>query len=501
MKQYRPLLFIVITLLIGWTLLIQEACAQQLKQIQKGTANNQIPVTNGYQYTQVYRNAIPYILDTLGIRDSICCTDSIFIRGDSLILLRDGSGQVYKSRIFNQNGPFYDPIYTDIPNPQKGDVWVADPTYEEYNMYYDGTTWRRFNYYKPGDAGNLSVAPGNIFYNSSRIISFNGLGYSTGHLRGDTVIRISQTDLVNPVIDIKIDTSSLLDLTTQYLNPYVVATDTVGFYLTVAQDTVLFQNTIDTASYCCPPSIGNDTLYIGDNYVVLPSGEATTVGDTPTINMTLTGVNITGEVIDGSITPAKLDRTYLETEIDGSTTNEIELPSQTGNSGKYLSTNGTTPSWETVSGGSSKVIDILGSDFTTSATSLQSTALAYTFPTTGTYEIKVYGSYTCSNTANGINLGYIDSGGLVASYITGKHMAFTNNTSSGTTETRKPISAIGTTLSTASVSASSTQYTLISEALITVSTAGTITFGFASGSGSYSATLQAGSSLIIEKLN
>ena len=144
--------------------------------------------------------------------------------------------------------------------------------------------------------------------------------------------------------------------------------------------------------------------------------------------------------------------------------------------------------------GSSKVIDILGSDFTTSATSLQSTALAYTFPTTGTYEIRVYGSYTCSNTANGINVGFIDSGGLVASYVTGKHSAFTNNTSSGTTETRKPISAIGTTLSTASVFAASTAYTVISEALITVSTAGTITLGFASGSGSYSATLQAGSS-------
>lgn len=151
--------------------------------------------------------------------------------------------------------------------------------------------------------------------------------------------------------------------------------------------------------------------------------------------------------------------------------------------------------------GSSKVIDILGSDFTTSATSLQSTALAYTFPSTGTYEIKVYGSYTCSNTANGINVGFIGSGGLVASYITGKHSAFTNNTSSSSTETRKPISAIGTTLSTASVGASSTQYTVMSEALITVSTAGTITLGFASGSGSYSATLQAGSSLIIEKLN
>jgi hypothetical protein len=39
------------------------------------------------------------------------------------------------------------------------------------------------------------------------------------------------------------------------------------------------------------------------------------------------------------------------TPVDGSITNEIELPTQTGNSGKYLTTNGTSPSWGTVSGG------------------------------------------------------------------------------------------------------------------------------------------------------
>lgn len=36
------------------------------------------------------------------------------------------------------------------------------------------------------------------------------------------------------------------------------------------------------------------------------------------------------------------------TEVDGSTTNEIELPSQTGNSGKVLTTNGSIPSWTTL---------------------------------------------------------------------------------------------------------------------------------------------------------
>lgn len=38
----------------------------------------------------------------------------------------------------------------------------------------------------------------------------------------------------------------------------------------------------------------------------------------------------------------------LSTEVDGSATNEIELPDQTGNAGEYLSTNGTAPQWVSV---------------------------------------------------------------------------------------------------------------------------------------------------------
>jgi len=39
---------------------------------------------------------------------------------------------------------------------------------------------------------------------------------------------------------------------------------------------------------------------------------------------------------------------YLTSEVDGSVTNEIELPTHTGNSGKYLTTDGTSPSWNTL---------------------------------------------------------------------------------------------------------------------------------------------------------
>lgn len=64
MKKILYLLTLLMTISFG-------SYGQQLKQIQKGTDKNQIPVTNGKQNTQVYRDAIPYILDTLGIRDSL----------------------------------------------------------------------------------------------------------------------------------------------------------------------------------------------------------------------------------------------------------------------------------------------------------------------------------------------------------------------------------------------------------------------------------------------
>lgn len=43
--------------------------------------------------------------------------------------------------------------------------------------------------------------------------------------------------------------------------------------------------------------------------------------------------------------------TYLTAEVDGSVTNEIELPTQTGQAGKVLTTNGSVPSWTTASAG------------------------------------------------------------------------------------------------------------------------------------------------------
>lgn len=55
-----------------------------------------------------------------------------------------------------------------------------------------------------------------------------------------------------------------------------------------------------------------------------PLGQNVTTANTATVNLALDGSSqLTAIVNDGSITPTKLDRTYLESELDGSTTNEI----------------------------------------------------------------------------------------------------------------------------------------------------------------------------------
>lgn len=71
-------------------------------------------------------------------------------------------------------------------------------------------------------------------------------------------------------------------------------------------------------------------FYNGAAWTSLSGGTTYTAG---------TGINIAGNVISNT------------GDNDNSSTNEIELPSQAGQGGKYLTTNGTTTSWATVSGG------------------------------------------------------------------------------------------------------------------------------------------------------
>ena len=104
-----------------------------------------------------------------------------------------------------------------------------------------------------------------------------------------------------------------------------------------------------------PPTPPELYYYSNGSWSQINQGEVYTAG---------TGINITGNEITNtapdqtvSITGAGISSvtgtypnfTVTSTEVDGSVTNEIELPTQTGNSGKYLTTNGSSPSWGTVS--------------------------------------------------------------------------------------------------------------------------------------------------------
>lgn len=91
---------------------------------------------------------------------------------------------------------------------------------------------------------------------------------------------------------------------------------------------------------------------------------------------------ITG-ITSGMVTTA-LGYTPLSAEVDGSVTNEIELPTQTGQSGKVLSTNGTSPSWIAASTGTVTSVTagtgLSGGTITTTGTiSLPNTGTAGTY--------------------------------------------------------------------------------------------------------------------------
>lgn len=453
--------------------------------------------------------------------DSLGIADSIYLQGDSLIVLKNGSGQVYKNRIYTGLFSAY-----DVPNPQKYDIYVNT---DQTSYWYDGADWVLFDGdTNPFNEGELSlhdistnvaaIRSNTNYFNAKKFVGLNGIQISTNEL-----------DSLNIGIDTTLFTGE-----TQYLNPYVITGDTVGFYLTVAVDTVLFQNTIDTASYCCPPSFSGDTLYIGDNYVELPKeniigGWGITSTESPAYTWNL--------IVDSSQVATQYDLSLVsgsQTLTIDSTNRVFTIGISGGNTVKFKDTGGvdsttvvnsygttitespanqwnitvdsskfaTVYDLSQVSGSSSKVIDILGSDFTTSATSLQTTDLAYTFPNTGTYEVKLYGQYTTTNTLNGISYGYVASGGLTASFVTGSHYIYDRGTTaSGSTSTIRGVSGLGNTIATSSVNTADSPLTIMSELLVTVSATGTLTFNFASESGSYSATLVAGSSLIVEKLN
>lgn len=91
----------------------------------------------------------------------------------------------------------------------------------------------------------------------------------------------------------------------------------------------------------------SDTAAMLSPYL-LEGAAAATYATISGLNSKQNQLNGTGFVKVSGTTVSYDNSTYLTSEVDGSITNEIELPSQTGNAGKHLVTNGTSASWAAV---------------------------------------------------------------------------------------------------------------------------------------------------------
>lgn len=96
-------------------------------------------------------------------------------------------------------------------------------------------------------------------------------------------------------------------------------------------------------------SLGLGTAAAQDTSFFATATHSHAISDVTGLTSALTGkqdaLSGTGFVKISGTTISYDGNTYLTTEVDGSVTNEIELPSQSGQSGKVLSTNGSSPQW------------------------------------------------------------------------------------------------------------------------------------------------------------
>ena len=128
----------------------------------------------------------------------------------------------------------------------------------------------------------------------------------------------------------------------------------------------------------------------------------------------LTGSNSTITAITGLTTPLAVNQGGTASTTANVALNTL-LPSQAGNSGKYLTTNATDTSWSTVSISNSNYAIVTGSNATTTSTSLVNvTGLSIALATGSTYEFKaVLSTASSSSAGNRYGINYSVAGGAI----------------------------------------------------------------------------------------
>lgn len=142
--------------------------------------------------------------------------------------------------------------------------------------------------------------------------------------------------------------------------------------------------------------IADTNAAVSGNSAIMYMGKANSA--ISNLNSSINGkqaqLNGTGFVKASGTTITYDNSTYLTSEVDGSTTNEIELPTQAGQSGKYLGTNGSAASWlslPSAAGTNNAAAYASGSVYALTTTSQKidfgTTDPVITIPAAGTYLI------------------------------------------------------------------------------------------------------------------
>ena len=228
------------------------------------------------------------------------------------------------------------PLYTPVRNMSLFAINASDELY-----HYSGGSWAQINQGEVYTAGTGIDITGNEITNTApdQTVSITGGGISS----------VTGTYPNFTVTSTEVDGSTTNELQTLSVAANTATLSNSGGSVTIAGAGI---NTVST--------VGSTITVTGTEVDGSVTNEAQTISAGGTTSPTI-GLSTAGGAGGGTITlsPAGIMSfsrsgntiTATATEVDGSVTNEIELPTQTGNSGKYLTTDGSSPSWATVGAG------------------------------------------------------------------------------------------------------------------------------------------------------